>query len=236
MPKLSIIIPTLNEESDLPNLLKSIKNQYFKDYEIIIADNNSKDKTRQIAQKCGCKIVRGGLPPKARNNGVRTAKGDYLLFLDADVILPHNFLEEALNEFESRNLGVATAEFIPLSDKRIDKFLHDFSNSFIKTLQYIRPFGAGFCILIKKNLHNKINGFNETLLLCEDHDYLQRAGKIKKFRVLKNPKIFISVRRLEKEGRRTLAIKYTKSTFYNLIGKKIKNGNKLIEYGFGEYK
>ncbi|MBU0929856.1 MAG: glycosyltransferase [Nanoarchaeota archaeon] len=231
--KLSIIIPTLNEERDLPNLLNSIKKQSFNDYEIIVADNKSKDKTRSIAKKFKCRIVKGGLPPEARNNGAKIAKGDYLLFLDADVILSHNFLEETLNEFESRKIDIATTEFIPLSDKKIDKMMYDFSNNFVKAIQFIKPFGAGFCILIKKDIHNKIKGFNENLVLCEDHDYNQRAAKFGKFRVLKKPKIFISVRRFEKEGRRTLALKYAKSTIYHIIGGKIKKNS--VKYEWGNY-
>lgn len=58
--KLSIIIPTYNEEEYLPKLLEGIKSQDFEDYEIIVADANSTDKTREIAEVYGCKIVDGG--------------------------------------------------------------------------------------------------------------------------------------------------------------------------------
>jgi len=230
--KLSIVIPTYNEEKDLPKLLESIRKQNFKDYEIIIADNNSKDNTKKIAKQYKCKITKGGLPPAGRNIGASAAKGDYILFLDADVILPYNFLNEALDEFEKRYLDAATCEFVPLSDKKIDKFLHDFSNTFMKTMQFIKPFGAGFCILVTKRAHKRVKGFDESLKLCEDHDYLERISKLGRFRVLIKPKVFVSTRRLEEEGRRTLALKYTKATIYQIIGKKIDNDDKM-EYHFG---
>ena len=89
---LSIIIPAYNEEKYLPRLLRCIKEQTYKDYEIIIADANSTDKTRQIAKKYGCKIAKGGLPAVGRNNGAKIAKGDILLFLDADAKFNKNFL------------------------------------------------------------------------------------------------------------------------------------------------
>src|SRR3989344_7329602 len=232
-PILSIVIPTFNEEMFLPKLLKSIKNQTFEDYEIIIADNNSKDNTTKIAREYKCRLVKGGLPSTGRNNGANVAKGDYILFLDADVILPMDFLEKSLKEFEDRYLEAATCEFIPLSDKKIDQFLHKFSNGIIRTLQYIKPFGAGFCILVTKRIHNRINGFNESLRLCEDHDYLERISKLGTFRILKNPKIYVSTRRFEKEGRRTLALKYAKATIYQLTNKKDKM--KDIDYEFGNY-
>ena len=92
---LSIIIPCLNEEEYLPLLLESVKKQKFLDYEIILADAGSKDKTLQIAKKYNCKIVPGGLPSKGRNQGAKKAKGDLLLFLDADVILPDGFFKDA---------------------------------------------------------------------------------------------------------------------------------------------
>ena len=79
---LSIIIPTLNEEKHLPRLLKNIKDNNLENYEIIVADNNSKDKTRQIAKKYRCKIVQGGLPSKAKNNGAKAARGSLLFFIE----------------------------------------------------------------------------------------------------------------------------------------------------------
>ena len=99
---LSIIIPTLNEEYHLPLLLSSIKEQQKDppDYEIIIADAGSKDKTLEIAKSFGCKITKGGLPAKGRNEGAKIAQGDLLLFLDADTILPENSLKRFLTEFE----------------------------------------------------------------------------------------------------------------------------------------
>ena len=68
---LSIIIPTYNEEEYLPVLLESIKEQSFDDYEVIVADANSTDKTREIAKEYGCIVVDGGLPAVGRNNGAR---------------------------------------------------------------------------------------------------------------------------------------------------------------------
>ncbi len=91
--KLSIIIPTFNEESYLPHLLESIKRQDFSDYEVIVADAGSKDSTRDIAQEWGCKVVEGGLPSVGRNRGTEAASGEYLLFFDSDVFLTRDYLE-----------------------------------------------------------------------------------------------------------------------------------------------
>ena len=91
---LSIIIPTYNEEKYLPKLLESIRNQNFKDYEIIVADGNSEDNTRKIANKYKCKIINGGSQANGINNGAKQAKYNNLLILDADASLPINFLNK----------------------------------------------------------------------------------------------------------------------------------------------
>ena len=73
---LSIIIPTLNEEEYLPRLLESIRRQTYRDYEIIVADNNSEDQTRAIAESFGARVSPGGNHPgKGRNRGAEAAKG-----------------------------------------------------------------------------------------------------------------------------------------------------------------
>jgi glycosyltransferase involved in cell wall biosynthesis len=122
---LSIIIPALNEENYLPRLLDCLKKQSFKNYEIIVADADSRDKTREVAQTFGCKIVKGGLPAKGRNEGTKIARGDIILFLDADALLPEDFLEKTLKEFKERNLDIASFVLNPISEKKYPKILFD---------------------------------------------------------------------------------------------------------------
>jgi len=137
---LSIVIPTLNEEKFLPRLLNSIKEQGFSDYEIIVADAESKDETTEIAKSFGCKIVKGGLPAKGRNEGAKRAKGDLFLFLDADIIfLSPKFLENLLKEFERRNLDVASFSIFP--ENKIDRALYGVYNFWVKLTQ-------NFCLML----------------------------------------------------------------------------------------
>ena len=105
---LSIVIPTLNEKNYLPRLLESIKRQDFLDYEIIVADAGSWDKTLKIAENFGCKIVSGGAPPKGKNLGAEIAQGEIIFFIDADVILPPEFFKNALAEFKKKGLGIGS--------------------------------------------------------------------------------------------------------------------------------
>src|SRR6266576_689991 len=121
---LSIIIPTKNEEACLSRLLQSIKSQTFQPAEIIVADADSTDRTREIAKLYECRVVTGGNHPGiGRNKGALVAKSQLLLFLDADVVLPDNdFLKRSVNEFEERVLGVACCLAIITSDNIIDRF------------------------------------------------------------------------------------------------------------------
>lgn len=233
-PKLSIVIPTLNEEDFLPLLLSSIKNQSFSDYEVIVADADSDDKTREIAKEYGCQITDGGLPGVGRNRGTEVARGKYILFLDADVLLPTNFLKNILAEFEEKKLDIAACGIYPLSEKKIDKFLHMAVNSYLKAIQFFMPHAPGFCILVKKTLHQAIGGFNEKILLAEDHDYVGRASKIGKFRYLTSEKIPISVRRLEKDGRLKIMIKYILCEAHLIFKGPVTTD--IFKYRFGHYK
>lgn len=231
MVSISIVIPTYNEEHYLPTLLKSIKSQTFKDYEIIVADHNSKDRTVEIAKKFNCKITKGGIPSVGRNNGAKIANGEFLFFFDADVKLPKDFLKNAYSEIVYKKIDIAICKIKPISPLKIDKILHEMANIFYKTGTYIYPHAPGFCILVSKKLFNRVKGFNENKLLHEDNDFVKRASKYSKLKLLNSTFIYVSVRRLTKEGRLNILKKYFQSEVYMLLGKKIS-----IEYKFGEFK
>ena len=218
---LSIIIPTYNEEEYLPKLLDSIKSQSFDDYEIIVADANSTDKTREIAESYGCIVVDGGLPGVGRNNGARVAKGEYLLFLDSDLVLTEDYLRNVIYEFRMEQLGIAITQMLPLSDKATDKLFHDFANYFMIGVEKIKPHGAGcYGMIAKRSLHEECGGFDESLTFGEDTDYIERLAEKERFRVIRNAKIGVSTRRLEEEGLVTLIRQYGKSTVNDFLGKR----------------
>lgn len=230
--KLSIIIPTYNEEEYLPLLLKSIRAQDFRDFEVIIADAGSQDRTREIALEDGCRMVEGGLPAVGRNRGAEAAKGEYLLFLDSDVCLTDGYLGSALEEFQESGLGIAITQILPLSDSRLDKMAHDFANFFMRRVESFKPHGAGcYGILTLKELHQKAEGFDEDLDFGEDTDYIERIAEMASFKVLRQPRLLVSTRRVEEEGMKRVAYKYAKSTLYQFTGRKITAEE--LNYTFG---
>jgi uncharacterized protein (TIGR00661 family) len=233
--KISIIIPTYNEEDYLPYLLESIKRQDFTDYEVIIADANSTDRTREIAKTYGAKIVDGGMPAEGRNKGAEAAQGEFLLFLDADVIMTRGYLESAIQEFVEEGLGIAISQIYPMSDDMFDIVSHDFANFFMKYVETLKPHGAGcYGILTRKKLHEAIGGFDEELDFGEDTDYIEKLAFLSSFKVLRDATLFVSTRRTREEGKRSIALKYAKSTFYQFTGRKISANQLNYNFGHGE--
>lgn len=230
---LSIIIPTYNEECLLPKLLTSVQEQDFKDIEIIVADAKSKDKTREIATQFHCRVVDGGLPAVGRNKGAAVAKGEFILFLDADVVLPDiHFIGRMMEEFARRKLDIATSLIRPLSFNTLDSLFFVFYNSYIYATQKVMPHAHGFCILVRRDLHKRIHGFDERVLLAEDHDYAQRAKKSgASFGVLMHARIPVSTRRFVRDGHFRTTARYVLCELHMLTLGSVKSD--IFKYRFG---
>lgn len=217
--KLSLIIPTKNEETVLPSLFKTVQGQVFRDFEVIVADANSSDRTREVAMAFGARVVDGGMPGPGRNRGAAVATGDILLFADADVQLPsERYFQDIVAEFERRKVDVATCRLKPMSGRLDDKFGHGVFNNYAKCFERIRAHAAGSCIISRRNVHDTIGGFDERVVFAEDQEYVQRAHRHGfRFRVLESHPMLVSVRRLEKDGRLSTAIKYLYSEAHMLF-------------------
>ena len=214
-PYFSIIIPTLNEERYLPKLLEDLLNQTEKNFEVIVVDGKSTDKTIDV-----CKHFMKNIPSKIiisnkrnvayqRNYGTKFSKGSYLFFLDADSRISNNFVYK-LKKFIINNKGLL---FIPYltsgaSDKKYRTLL-DLSNMLAESsIFFDKKFSLGGSMIIEKNFFGLLGGFNENLYLAEDHELIQRAhfwGVSPRF--LRNIKITASFRRFKNEGEIKIFIK-----------------------------
>ncbi len=231
---LSIIIPTLNEEDYLPMVLASIKNQKLTDYEIIIADAGSKDTTLEIARQYDCVVTEGGLPARGRNNGAKVARGELLFFLDADSILPDSFFEKSLEEYSTRKLDMASFCLHPYPEKALSTFsVNVFYNYMIIALEKLLPHAA-VGILVKKELFETLKGYDETIMLAEDHDLGRRAAKIARFGIIRSVKIFVSDRRYKTDGWLSVGVKYFLCELHTIFIGPVRSN--IFNYKFAHYK
>lgn len=229
---LSIIIPTKNEEDYLPLLLASIRKQTVQPAKIIIADAQSNDRTRQIAESFGAQVVDGGPVAIGRNRGALYAKTDLILFLDADVeLIDSQFIEKSLCEMLEKKFGLATCDVIPISDTRVDHFLHKAYNIYARLCGSYLPHAPGFCLLVRRDLHEQLGGFDESVVFCEDHDYARRFRSIGLFGFLSSTTISVSIRRLDRDGRFKIAIKYLLAELHLVFLGPIRHN--YFRYSFG---
>ncbi|MBC7074079.1 glycosyltransferase, partial [Candidatus Parcubacteria bacterium] len=218
---LSIIIPTLNEEKYLPILLEQIKKQNFSDYEIIVADAGSKDKTVEIAKNFGCIITKGGCPARGRNQGAKLAKGEILWFIDADTLfLPENFLKEILSQMEKKKLDLATFPIF-IAGSPIDKIIFRFYYFLAEILQKIFPLGWN-SVFVKREVFEKLGGFDESVVFGEDLEFVQRASKKFRYGFIKTKPVLSSSRRFEKDGKIKTYFKYLLAGIYIIFRGPIK--------------
>jgi glycosyltransferase involved in cell wall biosynthesis len=106
--RLSVVIPALNEERHLGQLLSDLQRQSRRPDEIILVDAGSSDATVQIANQSQTVVLHGEPPvARGRNLGGFSAKGDLIFFLDADTRLAETFFESFVSEVERRRLEIA---------------------------------------------------------------------------------------------------------------------------------
>lgn len=202
--KVSVIIPAFNEEEYLAKTLESIKSQTVSPDEVIIVDNNSTDRTAEIAQSFGFKVIREkeqGLT-HARNAGFNAATGDVFLRTDSDTIVPHNWVETMKKHFEDENVGrvSGSAVFYKESLDPLFRFLVFWVN---EPFGYKALFGPNFAIRrdvwekVKDEVHLNDDRFHEDLDLAIHsgcygkyiRDYSLKV--ITSSRRAKNPRSFI---------------------------------------------
>lgn len=217
-PTVSVIVPTLDEERYLPTLLASLEEQTIPVHELIVADADSTDRTPSIARAAGARVVQGGHPGEGRNEGARHATGEWLLFLDADVRLPPAALEEAFTEMEREKLDSASCWFVPDSRDPFLRFNHWFSSHYFRLSSKLGwPHSIGAFMLLRRAHHEQIDGFDRTILVAEDQDYVRRLSKIGRYGFIRRPVVEIAARRFEAEGSLWMSIKWLGIELHRLV-------------------
>lgn len=147
IPRLSIIIPAYNMEKYLPDAVKSVREQTFSDWELILVDDGSSDSTPRLCDEAAASDKRihavhrknGGLSA-ARNSGLDNASGEYVAFLDADDILSPAFCEIMTKCAVAKNMDIVNSSYIEFSNIPPEKF-------FNKKPEYIAATIAGCSVI-----------------------------------------------------------------------------------------
>jgi glycosyltransferase involved in cell wall biosynthesis len=223
--KYSIIIPTLNEEKLLPKLLEQLNEDELKknfDYEIIISDGGSKDKTLELSfdktdtikvhlEKEKQNIAMG------RNAGAAFANGEILIFLNGDVVLDdaNKFFKYLEKNFVKSDFVAMTCKVkvFPEEEILIDKIFHSIYNSYFYLLNVFGVgMGRGECQVIRKTVFQKVKGNNEKLAAGEDFDLFKRIRKEGKIFFSKEICVFESPRRYRKFGYSGVSFSWIKNS------------------------
>lgn len=205
--KISVIIPTLNEEDRIGDLIKSLR-ALNNSLEIIISDGQSRDNTVNIAKSLNTVVVvNNSLVGRGAqmDSGAKVATGDVLIFLHSDTTLPHNWENLVSTALQQDNAvgGAFTLKTDGHGFKyRVLEKVVKLRNSLLK-LTY-----GDQAIFIKQNVFNKIGGFR-SLHLMEDIDCVKRLRAVGEFILLPEQAV-TSARRWEKKG-------FFKTTTRNII-------------------
>lgn len=187
-PIISIIIPTLREGPFLERTLKNFESLQIP-HEIIITDGGSTDETLDVAHKYTDKVVVWGESRRqtfgeAKNAGAKIAIGEFLVFIDADVIIPspQSFFEEILNAFENnKKLVASTAPLKPYAENHswVDAFFSAPLNWFYIISNNIFHSGnsSGEFQMVRADAFNKIGGFGEHLAAGEDNELFRQLAR-----------------------------------------------------------
>jgi glycosyltransferase involved in cell wall biosynthesis len=183
LPLVSFIIPVLNGERDIARCLSSIRHQKVpaETYEVLIIDNGSTDQTLRIVHDLGFdrQVVPNVHVSALRNRGVAMAKGDYIAFVDADVELTPDWLQNGLVVFEDQRV-VANGCFpgVPPDATWVQRAWDAHQCRYNQTtLPWPVPWLPSMNLMVRRDDFLAVSGFNEHLETAEDVDLCYRLGQ-----------------------------------------------------------
>ena len=199
----SVIIPAYDEQAWLPATLDALQKAMEAIGmvgEVIVADNNSRDRTPEIAREHGAIVVFEPINQisRARNAGAKAAKGRYLIFLDADTILSAELLEKALSNLSNGACGggakVVYEGELPGFVRGATELWNYFSDKF--------GMAAGCFIYCLKEAFDAVGGFSQNVYASEEIWFsrqLRAWGKQRQmdFRIISSPPLITSSRKLK---------------------------------------
>ena len=185
---ITIVIPAKNEENRIGHCLKAIHeaNRDAYSLELIVVDNGSDDKTQDVALNGGAKVLckRNGNIGSLRNIGTKAASGQYIGFIDADVIIHKDWLKEAMRFIDNPQIGCVTGRIdVPNNSTWIEN-IWAYQRDICRKLAEVK-WASSMNMIFRKNVYESIGGFDESIKTGEDVELSGRLTR-KGFRILYN--------------------------------------------------
>ena len=207
-PFISVIIPAHNEAEFLPATLEALRGQKYRPFETIVVTNGCSDNTAEVVRgKCDqlFELEERGLGP-ARNLGAEKARGNLLLFLDADTILEPDALQVIARKFK-RHHSAGTLKGVPDYDKASYKLIYLLKNFVHKSHAH---HGSSGVILCWKDHFNAVGGFDNELYLRENSDLMKKLRQFGGYKYISSTPAITSMRRYEKTGTSEMVLLWLK--------------------------
>jgi glycosyltransferase involved in cell wall biosynthesis len=207
--RVSVAVPAYNEEKVIAETLKSLKRQTVP-CEVIVCDNNSSDRTYEIARKYADRVVREKRQGVAHafNAACRAATGDLIAFTGADCIVPRNWIERFLPLFRDRHV---IACFGPV---------HSTGRSYRRALKYYSIFHMVIVrlkitwgisdanMIMRRSILERAGYFDTHVQMMEDSHLIRKIRRYGTFRFLKYNVVRTSPRKFEQEGAKRIFLNY----------------------------
>ncbi|MBP1678241.1 MAG: putative glycosyltransferase [Bacteroidetes bacterium] len=224
-PRVSVIVPALNEEKLLPAMLAQFTGPLLSrhDIELIVSDGGSTDGTLAIARSRAHIVVENAARTKqtiamGRNLGAAAAHGTTLVFLNADTLVHDidRFFEVAIREAERPGTAGVTCSVGVYPDEETpgDARYHGFYNWFFYMMNRVgMGMGRGECHVIPRDVFTRVGGYADAIAAGEDYDMFRRLRKVGSVRFIRELLVYESPRRYRRYGYATV----TASWFMNFL-------------------
>lgn len=231
-PKVSIVIPAHNEERDISKCIEACLAQNYPDFEIIVVDNVSIDKTFEIASKYPIKVIKESRKGTlwARQCGMDNSMGEIVATIDSDCIPDKNWILKGVKHFKNKNVSGVSGPYdyydAPSISRHIILFCMKYIYGPVNYLQTLLGKGAitiGGNTMIRRETFIKAGGYTTSIVFWgDDTDTAIKLSQIGKVIYDINFVMKTSYRRFKDEGFFTLTAKYQYHFFKELIQKVFK--------------
>ncbi|MDH3251742.1 MAG: glycosyltransferase [Ignavibacteria bacterium] len=209
---ISVIIPTLNEEKLLEQMLRQFTPEIARKYdiELVVSDGGSVDSTMAIARRFAAIVIGKSGSDKqtiaeGRNIGALQSHGEILVFLNADTLIRDvgRFFMRITEELLRDKVAALTCsvEVYPHEVRITDKVYHGFYNWLFRLMNSVgMGMGRGECHIIRRDVFQAVDGYAPEIAAGEDYEMFRRLRRKGRIRFLKDVVVYESPRRYRKYG------------------------------------